>query len=258
MSINNKLKTFATQELVLNWKAKERDKIKGTLGTLELTLKARLGDKVVKFIRFGSFTRNTILPRKYDRKSDVDLMIVMNTYDYDEFTPNTYRNWIIKVVEACYPNSLSKKDFPVVKLEFKHIMFDLVPAIIEKHWLSGESIYIPDSGNDWIETVPNDLNPKLIESNKYYEDNMVRNVVRLMKYWNASRNYPFQSYLLEKDLVKLNYDGEDTYSGFLYALKNVAYNYSNTEQALLHIKEYRRRGDYAKELEWVRRLLPNL
>ena len=127
MSINSKLVAFAQNELVLSHNETERDKIKASLGQLEKVLRDKLGSNIKEFIRFGSFTRNTILPRKYDPNSDVDLMVVFNT-SAAKYTPGTYRKWILDVVSVAYPNSVSKKDFPVIKLELNHIMFDIVPA----------------------------------------------------------------------------------------------------------------------------------
>ena len=136
MSINSKLVALAQNELVLSHNDTERDKIKASLGQLEKVLKDKLGSNIKEFIRFGSFTRNTILPRKYDPNSDVDLMVVFNTSSA-KYTPGTYRKWILDVVSVAYPNSVSKKDFPVIKLELNHIMFDIVPAytgIAPKKW----------------------------------------------------------------------------------------------------------------------------
>jgi len=257
MSINNKLITFAQQDLVLARSAAEREKINASLSQLERVLKNQLGNQVKSFLRFGSYTRNTILPRKYDLKSDVDLMVVFDT-SIQNFTPGTYRSRILKVLQSAYPNSISKKSFPAIKLELNHIMFDLVPAIEENSIWSGETIYIPDSGDGWRETDPNDVNDRLSNRNQYYGNNTVRNIIRLMKHWNASRNYPFESYLMEKEIIELNFSGDDTYKGFLYALEKLACEVSNTSQALEFINEYKRREDYENELAWVSRLLPGL
>jgi predicted nucleotidyltransferase len=257
MSINNKLITFAQQNLVLARREGERDKINASLNQLEKVLKNKLGDQVESFLRFGSYTRNTILPRKFDVKSDVDLMVVFDT-STQEFKPGTYRSRILSVLQAAYPNSISKKSFPAIKLELNHIMFDLVPAVKQNSIWRGETIYIPDSGDGWRETNPNDVNDRLSNRNQHYGNNTVRNIIRLMKHWNSSRNYPFESYLMEKDIIELNFSRDDTYKGFLYALEKLATGVSNTSQALEFINEYQKREDYKNELAWVSRLLPGL
>src|SRR5690554_4202746 len=127
MNINNKLVKFACKELVLANSATERAKIKLSLVHLESILKRELGSELNSCLRFGSYTRNTILPRKYDINSDIDLMVVFNQ-PRGLYTTGTYRNKLSRVLNKVYPNSIYKKDFPAVKLELNHIIFDLVPA----------------------------------------------------------------------------------------------------------------------------------
>lgn len=258
MNINSKLVTFAQQELVLAHSDIERNRIKGSLEQLENVLKAKLGNNIKEFIRFGSFTRNTILPRKYDSKSDVDLMIIFNTVNGRK-TPGTYRKNILDIVSLAYPNSVSKKDFPAIKLELNHIMFDIVPAYIDVMWHGGKTFYIPDSGDSWRSTVPNDINDNLASKNQTYGNNVIRNVIRLCKHWNAGANYPFESYLMEKEIINLVFWGnEDTYERFLKTLNNIAGNRPGVKQAVDYINEYKFRGNEAKQLEWLQKLLPGL
>jgi predicted nucleotidyltransferase len=120
MNINNKLITFAQQELVLSHNDVERDRINGSLSQLEKILKDKFRYDIREFIRFGSFTRNTILPRKYDLHSDVDLMVVFDTTNGRK-TPGTYRRNLMEILGNAYPNSVSKKDHPAVKLELNHV-----------------------------------------------------------------------------------------------------------------------------------------
>jgi predicted nucleotidyltransferase len=263
MNINNKLVTFAQQDLVLARNDTERDKIKASLGQLEKVLKAKIGANVKEFVRFGSFTRNTILPRKYDPMSDVDLMVVFNT-SLSKLTPGWYRQKLYNMISEAYPLSISKKDFPVVKLELNHIMFDIVPAYSEQgSWSNRNYYYIPDARDGWRETTPNDVNESLQQENQRYGNNTVRNVIRLCKHWNAMKNYPFESYLMEKEILRLNFYNENTYSGFLYALKNLAYyNVSGVSQAIDSINNYKgglfNEANEGKQFQWLQRLLPGL
>jgi predicted nucleotidyltransferase len=263
MNINGKLVKFASQELVLARSATERSKIDNSLSHLERVLKNALGNEIQSFVRFGSYTRNTILPRKYDSKSDVDLMIVFNT-PRGLLTTNTYRNKLSGVIGSTYPNSISKKDFPVVKLELNHIMFDLVPAYVQNSfWNNGYRYYIPDKYNGWRETFPNDINSELSRKNQSYGNNTIREVIRLCKHWNASAGYPLESYVMEKDIINLIFWGnEDTYSRFLKTLNAIAGNKAGVRQALEHIEKYK--GDYwtvpnyEKQLFWLKKLLPGM
>jgi predicted nucleotidyltransferase len=261
MNINGILTRFAQQDLVLSHNDAARDKIKGSLNHLEKVLADRLGDTIVEFIRFGSFTRNTILPRQYDPNSDVDLMVVFNKANYN-YSAGTFRKWLHDVVSDAYPNSLSKKDHPVVKLELYHIMFDIVPAYSTNNW-NGKTFYIPDVRDGWRTTVPNDINNDLSQKNQSYGDNIVRNVIRLCKHWNAMAGYPFESYVMEKQIVNsFLWHGDNLYDKFISVLGNLAGRKAGVAQALTWIKKYK--GDWFnpanenKQFEWLQRLLPGL
>jgi predicted nucleotidyltransferase len=256
MSINSKLVTFAQQELVLAHNDSERDRINASLGQLEKVLKDKLGNEVKKFIRFGSYTRNTILPRKYDPNSDVDLMVVFDTSKY-KYTSGTYRKKLLDIISVSYPNSISRKDFPAIKLELNHIMFDIVPAYSDEYVFSGTYFYIPDSNDNWRSTTPNDINDGLAQKNQSYGDNVIRNTIRLCKHWNAFANYPFESYLMEKKIIDLVFWGnEDTYHRFYKTLKYIASDMPGPRQALGYIDQYAYQSNEQKQLEWLQKLLP--
>lgn len=260
MGINGKLVAFAQNELVLSHNETEREKIKASLSQLESVLRNKLPSEIKEFIRFGSFTRNTILPRKYDPASDVDLMVVFNTSSGKK-TPGTYRKYLFDIVSKAYPNSISKKDFPVVKLELNHIMFDIVPAYCEEFF--GKSYYIPGANDGWRATSPNDINDSLSTKNSQYGNNVIRNTIRLCKHWNAFAGYPLESYLMEKDIINLIYWGnEDTYERFLKTLRSIAGNQAGVRQALDYIQQYKggwgQSPNEQKQYEWLQRLLPGL
>lgn len=263
MSINSKLVTFAQQELVLSHNDTERDKINASLSQLEKVLNNKLGNNIKEFIRFGSFTRNTILPRKYDPDSDVDLMVVFNTSS-NKYTPGTYRKWISDIVSVAYPNSVSKKDFPVVKLLLNHIMFDIVPAYSEEYYYyNAKDYYIPSSNDNWRSTTPNDINSILASKNTSFGNNVIRNTIRLCKHWNAGAGYPFESYLMEKDILNLgHWTTEDTYGKFLSTMNSIAGQRPGVRQALDYIQQYKgglwTQPNEAKQFEWLQKLLPGL
>lgn len=262
MSINSKLINFAQQELVLSHNDIERDRINSSLTQLERVLKDKLKYDIKQFIRFGSYTRNTILPRKYDNMSDVDLMVVFDTSNGRK-TPGTYRKNLLDIVSIAYPNSVYKKDFPAIKLELNHIMFDIVPAYYDDSFWASNYYYIPDSGDGWRGTTPNDINAILASKNQTVGNNTIRNIIRLCKHWNASANYPFESYLMEKEILNITFWGnEDTYSGFLKVLNSIAGHRTGVRQALDYIEGYK--GNWltslneTKQFEWLQKLLPGL
>ena len=262
MNINNKLTSFAQIQLVLARTEPERDKINASLGHLETILKNRLRSEIKEFVRFGSFTRNTILPRVYDPESDVDLMVIFNTTS-SKYTPGTYRRWLLDVVSSSYPNSISKKDFPVVKLMLNHIMFDIVPAYCEVDYWGNKSYYIPGSGDTWRGTTPNDINSELSQKNQSYGNNIVRNVIRLCKHWNAKAGYPFESYSMEKWIIsRFFYSGDNLYDKFLSIMNDMAGDRAGVRQALDYIEKYKgdwfTQADESKQFQWLQKLLPGL
>jgi predicted nucleotidyltransferase len=263
-TINTILTTFSQQDLVLGYNSTERDRINASLTQLEKVLKDKLQSSIKEFIRFGSWTRNTILPRKYDQQSDIDLMVVFNTTNGTK-TAGTYRKNLIDIVSNSYPNSISKKDFPVVKLELNHIMFDIVPAYKSESIWDSFTYYIPDTSDGWRATKPNDINDSLAQKNQSYGKNIVRSVVRLSKHWNSSYGRIFDSYEMEKWIVeRFFYSGDDLYAKFLSVMNDLAqqHQHAGTKQALNWIEEYQgswqRQADVNKQYEWLQKLLPGL
>lgn len=257
MSINSILTNFAQRNLVLPYKDEERNKIKTSITHLKDILWQKLSSQIVEIIEFGSYTRNTILPRKYDPNSDIDLLVV---FDNEKLLlPETYRNKIFNVVSVAYSQSISKKDFPAIKLELNHIKFDLVPAFYEDSFWGRRRYYIPGGQGLWMETEPNDINQFLSERNQECGNNIIRNTIRLCKHWNAFANYPFESYLMEKRILNLRYwNANDTYSRFVHSLSDIAGNIPSVHHAINYICTYYNQGNEEKQLFWLKKLLPRL
>jgi predicted nucleotidyltransferase len=263
MSINSKLTIFAARELVLARDANERFRIEVSISRLKTKLKQKFLRDIKNFILFGSYTRNTILPRKYYPNSDIDLMVVFNSTNGLK-TPETYRSNLIEVLDAAYPNSISQKDFPAVKLELNHIKFDIVPAYTEEYiFRLGQYYYIPDSHNRWRTTKPNDLNESLAQKNQASGNNILRNTIRLCKHWNAAFDYPFDSYEMEEEILGLGYwSNKDLYGRFLSTINDIAGDFSGVRQALDYIEKYKggwlNESNEEKQLLWLQKLLPGL
>ena len=262
MSINSKLTIFAARELVLARDAGERFRIEISIKRLKTKLKQKFLRNIKDFILFGSYTRNTILPRKYDPNSDVDLMVIFNSNNGVK-TPETYRRNLIYILDEAYPNSIYEKDFPAVKLELNHIKFDIVPSYKEESFFGGKSFYIPDSGNRWQITEPNDINEDLSSRNQSYGNNLVRNTLRLCKHWNAFAGYPFESYIMEKEILGSSFSSSNNlYDSFLEILGYIADDLPGVSQALSYISRYQggifEAPNEQKQLEWLQKLLPGL
>ena len=65
----------------------EKAAIQKSLGRLRFLLKRHFKNRITEHFVFGSFSRNTILPRRMDQVSDVDLMVV---FEEDGARPQTY------------------------------------------------------------------------------------------------------------------------------------------------------------------------
>lgn len=258
ININSRLVTFAQQELVLGYQSSEREKIKATTNHLLQVLKVGLVPLISDIRIFGSYDRNTILPRKFDPESDIDILVIFN---HDNLrTPETYRNNIKRVLTNSYSSSLIKKDFPTIRMELGHIMYDFVPSYKDQY---SQRYHIPDKTWGWRQTEPNDVKDTLTYANKYSDQNMVRQTIRLVKHWNASKNRPFDSYELERDIANMSfYRYQNLYHSFLGAMDYKAGTLPGVRQALEMIRQYEgnhfREPNSSKQLEWLQKLLPGL
>lgn len=199
MSISNYLHNKATESII-------RDSEKKSIQKSIRSIKERIDsyfDNVKEHFIFGSYTRNTIIPRRIDEKSDIDYMVVFKN---DDSTPQTYLNRLRKFVKKYYSQSEIKQSHPTIQLELNHITFELVPTIIDVGW-SGNSYQIPsriDGEDKWIDTDPNGFNEELTQANKD-NNSLIKPLVRLLKHWNAKHGYIFESFLLEKNIVATSF-----------------------------------------------------
>lgn len=217
--LNRHLKKISS-ELFIKRRSLERFNIDRSLRIIIDNLEEYFGEEVSEVLVFGSYTRDTILPRNWDEHSDVDIMVEFNTEDYDKLRPESYRSQLKKFADLTYPRALSVKNHPSVVIELNHIKFDLVPSIFHEGWIYN-SIEIPNKHGGWMETEPDKFNNRLIEANKRYNF-IVKPIIRLLKYWNASHGYPYASYELERRITNMNFNGDNIESGFLYAVKNLS------------------------------------
>lgn len=149
---------------------------------------------------FGSYDRETILPRRYDEGSDVDYMIVFK--NPNNFQPETFRTWLKKFATDYYTRSEVYLDYPTTVLELSHIKFELVPAI-NPYW---GTYMIPDNTtiySKWQSTNPFSLKNTITEANKI--NNNIRPLIRLMKYLNVLNGKPYASYELEQKIASMRF-----------------------------------------------------
>ncbi len=266
--LNPLLESFAQNELVISWNDPERARILTSLSTLRSRAKSYFSDDFVRIETFGSWNRNTILPRRYDPSSDVDVMVIFQRDKYKYGASESARKRIRDFANRCYSTSEVHLDTPCVKLELGHIKFDLVPAI-QQEWLPG--YMIPDGNNQWMSTDPDQLEDKLTAVNKQVGNNHVRKILRLCKYWNkAKEGSALSSYFLESAVLSiLPYEPifigsqRRTYDSFLYTLERLCGNYyqyrgSTTPSIIRYIQNARDNGFYQQQQTWIEHLLPGI
>lgn len=168
----------------------EKTSIVTSVSTLGTRLASHFGSTIFSHFKFGSYTRDTILPRSMDAQSDIDYMVVFAEGGYK---PQTYLDRLKRFVEDKYYSSEIYQSTPTIVLELNHIRFELVPAL--RGYYSGYQI--PDGSGNWQNTDPNDFNKALSDKNAA-EGFHLKPAIRLLKYWNASNVYVFDSYGLEK------------------------------------------------------------
>lgn len=226
-SIEKLLKSLAN-EYYISKDSTEKAKIERSIKNIKTKLRQEFGNSIIDVIEFGSYIRKTNLPRKYDERSDIDLMIVFN-HDRLDWNPLTYRKHLLQFTKNYFPNSNSYKSSPTIVLELNYIKYDLVPAHQrDEGWFSRDMVmYIPESYSDWLETDPHGFSDHLNEVNQNYDYN-VKRIIRLLKAWNSKVGYPILSYELEQEIADMNFSDDNLEEGFFYAIEELSTDRDST------------------------------
>ena len=261
MSVNTHLISLASN-LVLS--DAEKISISKSITTLKTRLEGYFGSGITEHFQFGSSTRGTILPRKADSKSDIDYMIVFNTVDGQK-KPQTYLDRLKTFAEKRYSTSEIFQSHPTIVLSLNHIKFELVPAI------NNYGYQIPSPASSWTEwtlTNPTEANNQITDKNKV-ENNQIKPLVRLVKYWNATQGYPYTSFWLEQYIVNKYFWSCTSLKDYFYAFWsdfNCSPNTANyikekVERAKKYAAQAKKYEDegmaYAAETE-IKRIVPSL
>ncbi len=197
MSVNSYLHALSSSAVIRD---REKESIQRSILGLEKRLDGYFGYEIRERFIFGSYTRGTILPRSMDKRSDIDYMIV---FADPSSRPQTYLDRLRRFSTTHYNRSEIAQSNPTIVLSLNHIKFELVPAI-DGFWhglrIPAKRSYI----SDWVTTDPNDFNETLVSCNKS-NGNLIKPMVRLVKYWNARYESPFLSFELEKRLAEKSY-----------------------------------------------------
>jgi predicted nucleotidyltransferase len=193
VTVNSYLTNLANSAIIRD---SEKQNIARSISTLQTRLNSYFGSQLKRQVVFGSYTRNTILPRTMDQNSDIDYMIV---FADSSFTPQRYLNQLRQFSATYYGQSEIFQSNPTMVLSLNHIKLELVPAIDD--WFHG--LRIPAkaaSYQNWMDTDPNDFNSSLTSKNQS-NNSLIKPLVRLVKYWNAKNGYVFESYDLEQKVI---------------------------------------------------------
>ncbi|MEO8666713.1 MAG: nucleotidyltransferase domain-containing protein [Ignavibacteria bacterium] len=260
-SLNRKLLELAS-EYYISHGSIEQIKIDTSVETLKSRLKSHFGKNILNIIEFGSYKRDTILPRQFDELSDVDLMIIFN-HSSLQVSPGTYRNYLMKFAEERYSRSDVKKSSPTVVLELEHIKYDLVPAYIQENaFYERRTIFIPRNDSNWMPTDPFGFNTDLTTLNSRHNGNIKR-TIRLLKAWNAKTGYPISSYELEKEIVGISYWGCSELEDYFFKAINDFNIFSPMQQKIealkanaLKVKNCLKNLNSSGALDWLSHILP--
>jgi len=199
MTVNSYLTNLASNAIIRD---AEKKSIATSIATIGTRLNAHFPGELSEHFIFGSYKRGTILPRHMDERSDIDYMVVFRE---GGFRPQTYMDRLRRFVNRYYGSSEISQSNPTIVLSLNHIKFELVPAI-NQFWYGLRIPARASEMQDWIETDPTDFNQTLVDANRS-NNNLIKPLVRLMKYWNAQNGYVYASYDLEKSVAGRTYWG---------------------------------------------------
>lgn len=261
MSVNSHLTSLASS-LVLS--ESEKFSIATSINTLSIRLDLHFGISVKEHFQFGSSTRDTILPRKADSNSDIDYMVLFDTSG-GQMKPQTYLDRLRRFVNAKYYSSEIRQSHPTIVLSLNHINFELVPAIYRYGY---QIPYPASSWLEWMNTDPSGTNQSLQDKNKN-NNYQIKPLVRLIKYWNAQKGYPFTSFLIEEYIINLPFWGcfalkdyfYDFWSRFNYSYDTAQYIKNKVDSAKGYAKKAKEYEDndmpYSAETE-IKKIVPSL
>ena len=193
MNINSYLRETSAKLIV---KDDEKEKIQKSINAFIDHIKHYFTHqeyfRILDVIVFGSYSRDTNLPRSIDEDSDVDIMVV---FEKDGSTPQTYLNRIKRAVEYWYQSSEIKQSSPTIVLDMNHIKFEITPAVFEY------GMYYIKNNDRWMPThALEDFNYlSLANKNNKFD---IKPIIRLIKYWNVNIDKKYcSSYEIEKAIV---------------------------------------------------------
>ena len=246
MTVSSYLNDLAEKLIIRD---SEKDSISRSFHALESRLSNYFGNDIGFVRKFGSYHRETILPRDYDFNSDVDVLVEFKDKSYK---PQTYLSKLKRFAEYWYSRSEIYQSSPTIVLELNHIKFELVPCL-EAEWYEGGNYKIPSKASDyqeWLLTSPSEFNDELIRKNKAF-DYKIKPLIRILKRWNVNTRYSkiYDSFKLEEKIVNhsfsyLNSSLKDYFFDFVINMNRLDLQYQyqreEVEKFVNKIKEIQR------------------
>jgi predicted nucleotidyltransferase len=193
MPIDKHLTKIAVQSILAD---DAKDVVQRTLGALQTRLQQHFGARMQSSVVFGSYSRGTILPRAMDARSDIDYMVVFSA---SEPSVQACLEQLKEFAKQSLGIAEPSHDQATLRLETQQLRFELVPATC--NLFGGLQIAAPAGPHgSWLDTDPQAVHDKLTEAHRRH-GGLIRPLVRVMKYWNATANYPFEPFALEQKVV---------------------------------------------------------
>lgn len=178
---------------------------------------------------FGSYDRGTALPQSVDEKSDVDVLAIFKTND---FNPTTLLKQLLKFADTNYSRSDVTTDHPTVVIEMTKVRFEIVPAYWETYLFGSNELKIPAPRNKdlkWITTAPQKLKADLKEKNAK-ENALITPLIKLIKYLNVINGRPYDSFAIENFITSCDYHRGTLKDYFLQAIDKMSTENSSEEE----------------------------
>ncbi|MBN6067726.1 nucleotidyltransferase [Aggregatibacter actinomycetemcomitans] len=248
MTVSSYLNELANQLIIRD---SEKDSIRRSFSTLESRLNNYFNGDIEFVRKFGSYHRETILPRNYDINSDVDVLVKFTDKSYK---PQTYLNKLKQFAEYWYSRSEIYQSSPTIVLELNHIKFELVPCL-DAEWYESGNYKIPSKASDyqeWLLTSPFEFNDELTRRNKTF-NYKIKLLIRVLKRWNVNTRYSkiYDSFKLEEKIVNhgfsyLNSSLKDYFFDFVTNMNGFdlpSYKREEVEKLINKVKEIQRNED---------------
>jgi predicted nucleotidyltransferase len=242
MTIPTHLKYLIELAQKLKLTTSEAEGIQTSVTAIINKLKDHFKDDGLKEVfAFGSYDRNTLITRKADTESDVDILIV---FDEKRWEAQTYLNKLKDFAQTNYPRSEAYQAHPTITIELLKIKFELVPCIYKEEFFEDGKYLIPNPGKtefEWIKTEPFSLKDKI---NNYKNTRPVLiDLILLYKHWNIQNGRPYSTFTVETFLLEhFDYE-EDLCYNFYRIIDMLHFNNPEKEQNDISTKAKKMKND---------------